>query len=252
LNDTRHDVPAGDDGFHEIQLSGKQLVFLFMATTILAVVIFLCGVQVGRNVKGGDRLASIEPSEPVAAAAALTPPPASTPTHAAPSSGPPAAEPPAPEPDDELSYAKRLQQADPAAGDKIAKPPAYRPVDSRPAEPPPAPPKAEPKGAPIVVLPKTTPAPASVAASAQASTASTGQPGPWIVQVSATKDRTQAAGVARELAAKGYPAFVLDPTAGAPVIYRVQVGGYPDRPTADQAAHKLEKDEHYKPYVRSR
>ena len=26
---------ATDDGFHEIQLSGKQLVFLFMATTVV-------------------------------------------------------------------------------------------------------------------------------------------------------------------------------------------------------------------------
>src|SRR5215831_6112603 len=102
-----HDVL--DDGFHEIQLSGKQLVFLFMATTILAVVIFLCGVQVGRNVRGGDRVAAAEPSDSVAAQTAA-PPPASTPTVAAASSGPPAAEPPAPAQDDELSYAKRLQQ----------------------------------------------------------------------------------------------------------------------------------------------
>jgi hypothetical protein len=28
---------SADEGFHEIQLSGKQLVFLFMATTIVAV-----------------------------------------------------------------------------------------------------------------------------------------------------------------------------------------------------------------------
>ena len=40
-----------DDGFHEIQLNGKQLVFLFMTLTSLAVAIFLCGVQVGRGVK---------------------------------------------------------------------------------------------------------------------------------------------------------------------------------------------------------
>ena len=40
-----------DDGFHEIQLSGKQLVFLFMATTVVSVVIFLCGVLVGRGVR---------------------------------------------------------------------------------------------------------------------------------------------------------------------------------------------------------
>src|SRR5687768_1974634 len=39
-----------DDGFHEIQLNGKQLVFLFMAATVVAVVIFLCGVMVGRGV----------------------------------------------------------------------------------------------------------------------------------------------------------------------------------------------------------
>ena len=40
-----------DDGFHEIQLNGKQLVFLFMAATVVSVVIFLCGVLVGRGVR---------------------------------------------------------------------------------------------------------------------------------------------------------------------------------------------------------
>ena len=42
---------AADDGLHEIQLNGKQLVFLFMASTVVAVVIFLCGVMVGRGVR---------------------------------------------------------------------------------------------------------------------------------------------------------------------------------------------------------
>ena len=36
-----------DEGFREIQLNGKQLVFLFMAATVVSVVIFLCGVLVG-------------------------------------------------------------------------------------------------------------------------------------------------------------------------------------------------------------
>src|SRR5215210_5899325 len=40
-----------DEGFHEIQLNGKQLVFLFMAATVVSVVIFLCGVLVGRGVR---------------------------------------------------------------------------------------------------------------------------------------------------------------------------------------------------------
>ena len=50
-----HTTIARTTGFHEIQLSGKQLVFLFMATTIVAVVIFLCGVQVGRGVEARSR-----------------------------------------------------------------------------------------------------------------------------------------------------------------------------------------------------
>jgi cell division septation protein DedD len=72
------------------------------------------------------------------------------------------------------------------------------------------------------------------------------------VQLAAIQDRSEAANIARRLAGKGYPAFVLDPAPGAPVIYRVQVGGFPDRDKADQAARRLEKEEHFKPYVRSR
>ena len=45
-----------DEGFHEIQLNGKQLVFLFMAATVVSVVIFLSGVMVGRGVR--DRTTS--------------------------------------------------------------------------------------------------------------------------------------------------------------------------------------------------
>ena len=53
-----------DDGFREIQLNGKQLVFLFMAATVVSVVIFLCGVLVGRGVaaeRGVTDVASMSP-----------------------------------------------------------------------------------------------------------------------------------------------------------------------------------------------
>ena len=40
-----------EHGYHEIQLTGKQLVFLFMAATAVAVVIFLCGVVVGKGAR---------------------------------------------------------------------------------------------------------------------------------------------------------------------------------------------------------
>jgi DedD protein len=227
VSETTHHDALNDEGFHEIQLSGKQLVALFMATTVVAVVIFLCGVQVGRNVKG-DRVAA-EPSDTVASSTA--PPPASTSIVATPSSGPPAAEPPAPAQDDELSYAKRLQQADQPASEKLASPPQTAAPPLVAKQQPAAPPAA-------------TPAPAAAP--------SAGKPGAWIVQLSALQDRGVAANTVRDLVAKGYPAFVLDPAPGAPAIYRVQVGGYPDRDKAEQAARRLEKDEHYKPYVRSR
>ena len=62
---------------------------------------------------------------------------------------------------------------------------------------------------------------------------------------------TAAATIAKRLTGKGYPAFVLDP-AGGPRIYRVQVGGYSDKNDAEQAARRLERDEQFKPFVRSR
>jgi cell division septation protein DedD len=227
--DITHDAaPVTDDGFHEIQLSGKQLVFLFMTATLVLVAVFLLGVQVGRGVKS-DR--SLDATTADALSTAAPPPAASTPSQPAASSGPPAAEPPAPaqDTDDELSYAKRLQ-GDSAPAEKL-KPPA---ADAKPAAAAPAAPKATP------------------AAPKQAAPASAGQAGAWVVQLVALKDRSEAAGVAKRLASKGYPAFVLDPAAGAPVIYRVQVGGYPDRDHADQAARRIAKEENMQGYVRSR
>ena len=229
MPDSTH-YDAAEDGFHEIQLSGKQLVFLFMATTIVAVVIFLLGVQVGRSVRT-DR------AEPTDAAATAPAPAASTPSAAAApaASGPPAAEPPAPpkESDEDLSYAKRLQ-SDAAPAERL------KPERAAPAAAPAAPPVT--KAAPPVakadkpVEPPRTPAPAA-------------RPGTWVIQVHALKDRNAAAAIARGLASKGYPAFVLDPAPGSPAIYRVQVGRYNDRREAEQVAMRLKKQEQFNPWV---
>jgi cell division septation protein DedD len=93
---------------------------------------------------------------------------------------------------------------------------------------------------------------AEAAKAAPAAVASTGRAGQWIVQVISLQDRGAAAGIAKRLSGKGYPAFVLDPSPGAPRIYRVQVGGFADKNDAEQAARRLEKDEQMKPLVRSR
>ena len=101
-------APAHDDGFHEIQLNGKQLVFLFMAATVVSVVIFLCGVLVGRGVRVERALQA--DASPVSAAAETAPPPQPTQTPAPTPAGadPRAAAPPPPV--DELSYFDRLEK----------------------------------------------------------------------------------------------------------------------------------------------
>ena len=65
-----------DEQFHEFQLDGKQLVFLFMAGTVVAVVIFLCGVMVGRGVQAprmdpAEFAAAVTEREPDVAADAV-------------------------------------------------------------------------------------------------------------------------------------------------------------------------------------
>ena len=228
MSDLLHHHDVADDAFHEIQLSGKQLVFLFMATTIVAVVIFLCGVQVGRGVKA-QRTA--DAGAPIAAA---MPAPSTRPVPGpVVATEPPPAEAPAPakETDEDLSYAKRLQ-SDAAPNEKV-KP---HPDRTAPAAPPPAPPAAARKDALRT-------APASSAP------VGAGRPGVWVVQVQALKGQGAAAALAQRLTTKGYPAFVLSPAPGAPSIYRVQVGRYNDRREAEQVARRLEKEEQYKPWI---
>jgi DedD protein len=116
-----------DEAFHEIQLNGKQLVFLFMAATVVAVVIFLCGVMVGRGIRidRGGEVADLSAQ----AATDPTARPGASPERAAPrpaTSTPPAAT------DEDLSYPERL--ADPSSPPETLSEPAG-PPPARPAAP---------------------------------------------------------------------------------------------------------------------
>ena len=118
-----------DDGFHEIQLNGKQIVFLFMAATMVSVVIFLLGVFVGRGVQ--VQRAAQEATQPAAPPADAAPADAS----AAPAGGAAAGA-------GTLTYPQRLQGEKPVA--ENLKPEAAPPVAAE--EPPPAPPAAAAEG----------------------------------------------------------------------------------------------------------
>ena len=238
-----------DEGLHEIQLNGKQLVFLFMTATVVAVVIFLCGVMVGRGVPaqrgvpvlaadGSDPTTSDEARSASAIDAAATPAAASSPS-ASPSSklG--------------LTYPERLEEPDPVAEDVPAGLPAHEPFATTAVAKAPAPPKPDPKPAVKPGASKT--APSAVAATATSTAKEPPDAAPagsgFVVQVAAVRQRTEADAIRGRLTRKGYPAFVATAgTTGAPT-YRVRVGKYPSRREADTVASKLEREEQFKPWV---
>jgi len=219
-----------DEGFHEIQLNGKQLVFLFMAATVVSVVIFLCGVMVGRGVRSHQ--ATVDPVSDVAPAATAEesprPEPATPPTDSPrPASG--AAAPPSapPEPaEDGSDYHKQLTGADAETAPKVEAPPERRadaPVD---------------KPAASAAPPSVTPASAG------------GVTGPgFVVQVAALRDRSEADAIVKRLAGKGYQAFVVNPVPGKPPVYKVQVGRFAERGEAEKTAARLKSQEQYSPWV---
>ena len=206
-----------DDGFHEIQLNGKQLVFLFMAATVVSVVIFLCGVLVGRGVRAeratspaDATISAVEPAPQGAPEA--TPPAGSDPTAAA-----------APPTVDDLSYFNRLGKTNapvedlkPASADAnpSAAAGANAPASARQAAP--------------------TPAPAGEG---------------YVIQVAALREHGDADAIARRLSSKGYSAFVVAPGAATPTMYRVRVGRFKTKREAEAVASKLQKEEQFKPWI---
>jgi cell division septation protein DedD len=210
-----------DDAFREIQLSGKQVVFVFMAGVVIAVVIFLIGVQVGRGVLAQRGL----PEAPDAAANAAEPSP--PPASAGPaSSGAPVTS------GEKLSYAERLASPEPAEerlkkAERSAVATTGREGGALPAPKPDA------------------PAPTAPAAAASAEPPGAG----FAIQVAALRERDEADVIVKRLAGKGYPAYVVAPIKGAPAVYRVRVGKFKDRHEADTVAARLQKEEQFKPWV---
>jgi cell division septation protein DedD len=224
-----------DDGFHEIQLNGKQLVFLFMAATVVSVVIFLCGVMVGRGVRA-DRA---DVSSATSDLAAATPSPAPVPTSSA--AAKPSTPSEAPTPTDDTAALQSDHPGDTTlqtpAKAAAAKTPAAvsapRPAEKPPAEPASAPEHASPPQKPIAEPA----APGTVAS------------GGFAVQITALRDRSEADAIVKRLAGKGYPAYVVNPLPGKPPVYRVQVGRFQDRGEADRIASRLQKEEQFSPWV---
>lgn len=249
-----------DEGFREIQLQGKQLVFLFMAATVVAVVVFLCGVMVGRGVQGSV-VGAVEQASfyPGAAGQNQSPARAASIDGNAPLTA-----------QETLTYSSLLEDPEPLA-ETLA--PAAEPVVSEPvlltepavvsarsagpvAPTPSAPaiaasPDAARQAPPQVVAAAPPPVAEPVAATAGAVPAT--QPAAltepsgsgFVVQVAAVRQREQAEAIASGLSAKGYPAFV---TVSGP-NFRVRVGKYADRSEAQSVASRLAQEERFDPWI---
>ena len=221
-----------DEGLREIQLNGKQLVFLFMAATVVAVVIFLCGVMVGRGVRvlraNELAVAAADPDADPTASPASVPPQSVSPQDgsAAISVSP-----------TDTTYPGRLgldgQDPPEELLDDVVKSPSVPPVvvpRPVPARTPPTPRKASAPDTAIVP----------------------GEPegNGFVVQVAAVNDRRQAEAIAGRLSRKGYPSFVTTSSGSAtPRKFRVRVGKYPERRKAQLIAARLEKEEQFKPWI---
>ena len=232
-----------DEGVHEIQLNGKQLVFMFMAVTVVAVVIFLCGVMVGRGVRAprATELADAAIETPLDPTASVATAPSST-------AGPSSSAAPDPTQDPTLTSGRVNATTPPPEPLKepvsvVQEVKATAPAKST-VEPPPAAPAVKTAAAGVkTTVPKTpapkTPKPAAVSESGEG----------FVVQVAAVKERSEADTIAKRLSSKGFPSFVSSPSAGAARVYRVRVGKYRDRSEAETVARRLEKEEQFKPWI---
>jgi DedD protein len=229
-----------EQAVREIQLSGKQLVFMFMTATVAAVVIFLCGVMVGRGVNTTRVLAATsvaaEPTiDPTAPAQGLPSSPSETG-----SSGEPVS---SQEDLKELTYAKRLEAPEP---------PPEPPVE--PAAPPVPAVETKVERPPVVATATKADAAKPVDGTKAVDATKAVDPGEpkgngFVVQVASLRSRDEADAIARRLSSKGFPSFVSTPGSSGPRVFRVRVGKYADRGQAETVARRLEKEEQFKPWI---
>ncbi len=233
-------------GYYEIQLNNKQLVFFFMAAVATSVVIFLCGVMVGRGVRdatlaaGGNSIMSkpqVGKSGQSGRSMKTTVPPADVRR--------------------ELDFPKRLEAE---TVDAELQTPASNPEQlvasvrksrkTRKTTEPNA--KAgstsevsqEASAKPKKSLPKSTPP--KRAASADPGVIG-GERGAFTIQVVALKTEESAASLVKRLKDASYRAY-LEP-GGSAGLYRVRVGRFGSRGEAEQVAAQLRDVQKFKPYI---
>jgi hypothetical protein len=203
-----------DQGFREIQLGGKQVVFLFLLLAVALVGTFLLGVSAGRGANPADAATQATPTpidQGTDAAAATPMPPATTP-------GP-----------GDFKYPQVLKDT---AGKSAT--PAVTPTPSAAPPTPAATATPTPTGTAAPRFPGSPPPPGN-----------SSKPGATIyLQVNAFSTNAAAAKEVSHLKSLGIPAFTVDAPGGG-AHYKVRVGPY-DKAGAAAMTARLRK-QGYKP-----
>jgi cell division protein FtsN len=215
------DMADYDDGaYYEVQLNNKQLVFFFMAALAIAVVVFLCGVMVGRGVRDATLAVAqnditASPIPKAAPAGRVTPP------------------------RPELDYTARLESDQ--VPDRLESVPSSSPEKHVEAARDNAP---QPTPARVAATPPaaTPPAP-KAAASVKLGT----EEGPFTIQVVALKTEEAANTLLSRLRGKNYRAYVEGGSDAG--LHRVRVGRFQTRAEAEKVATMLREEEKFKPYI---
>jgi cell division septation protein DedD len=229
-----------------------------MSVTVVAVVIFLCGVLVGRGVPssgssvrvvpGADAVVStdIEATDDIPPAAAATPPtPLEYPEIVGDRERPDVplrrpAERREPFTADTAVAGDKSRPAPPVVAPAVALAPTAASTSSATTAPRPA---VRPTAA---IAPPSAP---RVAAPTGAIAPSTPGKGRYVVQVAAYRRPAEASAVEGRLKKKGYPAFVATAKTSTGALYRVRVGAYQSESEATSVADRLKREEKLEPWV---
>ena len=214
-------VEYDDGAYYEVQLNNKQLVFFFMAALAIAVVVFLCGVMVGRGVR--DATLAVAQND----IAAGTLPKATSASRATTAAARP-----------ELDYTPRLES------DEVPK--SLEPMRSTSPENTASPTPRGVASAPRASAPETAAPPPPAPAPRRPSTLGADS-GPFTIQVVALKTEDAAQSMLSRLKGKNYRAYL---EAGSDAgLHRVRVGRFATRAEAETVAAKLRDEEKFRPYI---
>lgn len=215
----------------------KHIVFAGIAFTVVMVVAFAAGVVVGRDTpnRAGGAAGNPAPAAPPAPPRLVI-------------VGEPEGE-PAADALDEVTYPDRLGTGGPPDETLRGLPLYTASVAPRVPEPAEMPAEVLPDAVTAAVAPSVDPAgaePPDAAAPAMPPPESD----PFTVQVAALRAADAAEVFAGQLLAKGFPAYVVQPSPDGPVaMYRVRVGQYADRGEAERVLQRLELEEELTPWI---